>query len=102
MQQTEYETTILTVDLEFATKKLDKIAKALDGTAFLMMDEGLGVYFAAKHARDAMRLVGAERRCAAVKRALKPFSVSVSLKLDARQIPRVRIFIPTKRLEILL
>lgn len=93
-----------TIDLELASKKLHKLDAALNGTLHIPSNApGLAVYFAAKAARNAMLRTGHERQLMAAKKALKQCNVIVSSHfIPERGIRRVRVFIPTKQIEILL
>lgn len=90
-----------TVDLEIARRKTPVVADLLDGL-HCMGPDGMASYFAAKAAVNGNMRTGVERRAAAVKKALKNFNVIVSVAPNARDIPTVRIFAPTKQTQIFL
>lgn len=91
-----------TIELELARNKTRPVADLLDGLAHLSTANGLTSYFAAKAVTNAMLRTGTERRCAAVKKALKQFNVMVSIASNSRGLPTVRIYAPSKQIEILL
>lgn len=91
------------IDLEIAKRKTPVIAELLDGLARVPANApGLQSYFAAKAAVNGNLRTGADRRCNAIKKALKQFNVIVSIAPNARGIPTVRIFSPIKQIEIFL
>lgn len=91
------------IDLEIARRKTPIIAELLDGLAHVpAIAPGMQSYHAAKAAVNGNMRTGADRRCNAVKKALKQFNVVVSIAVNGRGIPTVRIFSPIKQTEIYL
>lgn len=94
-----------TINLEIATRKGAKLTEFLTGLEHVAggpLSEGLRAYHAAVAVRNGMLRVGVYRRCMAVKKAVKAFSVMVSIANNDRGIPTVRLFSPTKQIEIFL
>jgi hypothetical protein len=91
-----------TVDLEIARNKVTILSAFLDGLAHIDPANGMSSYFAARAVRNGNLRVGVERRCASAKKALKNFNVMVSVVNNRRGIPTVRLYAPTKQIEILL
>jgi hypothetical protein len=92
-----------TIDLEIARRKTPVIANLLDGLAHVpAIAPGLQSYHAAKAAVNGNLRTGVDRRCRAVKKALKQFNVIVSVAGNSRGIPAVRVFSPIKQTEIFL
>ena len=92
-----------TINLEIAAQKGRKLSEFLDGLAHVPSNApGLQAYHAAQAIKNANLRCGVERRCMAVKKAAKQFSVTVSIAENERGIRTVRIFSPIKQMEIFL
>jgi hypothetical protein len=94
---------VQTINLEMASGKGAKLTAFLDGLAHVPSSApGLQAYHAAIAVRNANQRAGTERRCAAVKKAVKQFNVMVSIATNDRGLPTVRLYSPIKQVEILL
>lgn len=94
-----------TIDLEMAAKKAEALTRFLDGLEHVAggpLSEGLRAYHAAIAVRNGNLRTGTERRLNAVRKAVKQFNVMCSIAPNARGIPTVRLFAPTKQIEIFL
>lgn len=92
-----------TINIETANQKGRKIAEFLDGLHhFPSATSGLASYHAAQAVKAAMLRCGTERRCAAAKKAVKQFNVVVSIAVNERGLPTVRLFSATKQIEMFL
>ena len=90
-----------TINLEFARNKTRPIDDFLQGLEHIPCNP-LAYYHAAKAVTNANLRTGTERRCAAVKKAVKQFNVMVSITSNERGLPTVRLYSPIKQIEILL
>lgn len=91
-----------TIDLEIARNKIKTLAELFDGLAHLGPNDSLQAYHAAKGVRNGNLRSGLERRMRAAKKAAASFNVMVSIANNPRGIPTVRLYAPTKQIEILL
>jgi hypothetical protein len=91
-----------TLDIEIARNKIKTLSEFLDGTAHINPNDGMQSYFAARAVRNGNLRCGVERRCAAVKKALKNFAVVVSVVDNHRGHATVRLYSPRKQTEIFL
>ena len=94
-----------TINLEIASKKGAKLTAFLTGLEHVAggpLSEGLRAYHAAVAVRNASLRVGTDRKLNAVRKAVKQFSVMVSIANNDRGIPAVRLYSPIKQIEIFL
>lgn len=84
-----------------AKSKISRIDALIDGTSHFGHSP-LAVYEAARAVRNGMLRVGVERQAAAAKKALKAFSIVVSVVLDSDGRRGVRLYAPQKQQELKL
>ena len=89
-----------TRNIEISRNKVKIVSEFLDGLCHFETATGLTSYFAAKAAINGNLRAGTERRCMAIKKALKAFNVVVSIALNDRGLPAVRVYAPTKQSEL--
>jgi hypothetical protein len=91
-----------TVDLEIARNKIKTLSELLDGLAHVGPGDSLQAYYAAKLIRNGNLRSGVERRWRAAQKAAKAFNVVVSIANNPRGVPTVRLYAPTKQIEIFM
>lgn len=91
-----------TIDLEIARNEIAKLSEFFDGLANVGANDGMQAYFAARAVRNGNLRCGVERRMKAAKKAAAAFNVMVSIAHNGRGIPTVRLFAPTRQIEIFL